>query len=107
MFENQDVRELVVLFGGAMKGNKVDKTTGIRTAEEYFRVNIIEVDDELRYVKNQEFYVDETLYDDVIDLNLELLKPCRIMLKCSATSMRPKLVGVNPFKKEVNNNSNK
>lgn len=99
LFENQDVRELVVLFGGATKGNKVDKSTGIKTAEEYFKVNIIEVDTDLNYVKSNEFYIDENLYEKIISLNLELLKYCRINLKVSATSYRPKLVDVNPYKK--------
>lgn len=93
-FNSQDIRECTVLFGGCKKGNKVDKNTGIRTAEEYFQVQIMEVDFDANMVNSKMFYVDEALFEEISFLELQLLKPCKIYIKSSATSNYVKLVGV-------------
>lgn len=94
---NNDVRECKVLFGGCRKGNKKDKSTGIKTADEYFTLQILEIDDDNYMVTSKMFYIDEDLYEKVLDLNIKLLSECLVYIKSSATSNYTKLIDVKKY----------
>ena len=58
-----NVFEIKVLFGGLMKANKRDKTTGAKLAEEYAKAIILEKDEENNIVKSNDFYIEVADYD--------------------------------------------
>lgn len=86
-----NIFEIKVLYGGLMKANKRDKTTGAKLAEEYAKLTILEIDEENQLVKTNDFYITVEDYDKYKSLNLELLKPCIACIEFSATSNFSKL----------------
>ena len=92
-----NVFEIKVLFGGLMKANKRDKTTGAKLAEEYAKAIILEKDEENNIVKSNDFYIEVADYDKYSKLGLELLKPCLAYIEFSATSNFSKLKDLKPI----------
>lgn len=86
-----NVFEIKVLFGGLMKANKRDKTTGAKLAEEYAKLTILDIDEENVLVKTNDFYITIEDYEKYKALKLELLKPCIACIEFSATSNFSKL----------------
>ena len=90
-----------VIFGGLTKANKRDKTTGAKLAEEYAKVNILEIDTENNCVNMTPFYISVEEYEKYADRELELLKPCLATISFSVTSMYKKLVDLMPIQNKT------
>ena len=92
-----NVFEIKVIFGGLMKANKRDKTTGAKLAEEYAKAIILEKDEENNIVNSTDYYIEISDYEKYIKLGLELLKPCLAYMEFSATSKYSKLKDLKPI----------